>query len=92
MAQNDPAVRSNHRTAAFLAIVAVAWLGMAAWALARGDIVEAVGHVLVAVLAATTAILIGNPSRPRAIQMRIVIGALTLVPIILAIFIASIFF
>lgn len=75
----------------FLALVALMWLGVAVWAITKGDPVEAVGHCFVAALAVLAALLIGNPDRPREVQRRIFIAAMTLVPITLAVYVASIF-
>jgi len=82
----------NRPMTLFLAIVALMWLGIAVWAITKGDPVEAVGHCLVATLAVLAALLINNPDRTKAVQRRIFIAAMTLVPITLAIFVASIFF
>lgn len=91
MTERDPLVRANRRRAAFLVVVALMWLVVAAWAVARGDTVEAIGHVLLAILVVAAAFLISNPYRRQVVQKRVTIGALALVPITLAIFIASIF-
>lgn len=75
----------------FLAIVALMWLGVAVWAIAKGDPLEAVGHCLVATLALLSALLLSNRDRPRKTQRRLFITAMTLVPITLAVYITSIF-
>lgn len=81
----------NRPMALFLAVVSLMWLGVAVWTITKGDPVEAVAHCLVATLAVLAALLIGNPDRPRETQRRIFIAAMTLVPITLAIYVASIF-
>lgn len=91
MAQADSIPRSNRRRAAFLAVMSVMWLGVAALSLVRGQSVEALGYALVAVLAALAAVLIYNPLRPRLTQRRITVTALFLVPITLTIFVISLF-
>jgi len=50
-----------------------------------------VAHCLVATLAVLAALPIGNPDRPRETQRRIFIAAMALVPITLAVYVASIF-
>lgn len=84
--------RESRRMVIVLAVLALAFLGIAVWTLAQGSAVEAVGHSLVAVLAVLAALLVNNPDRTKAVQRRIFIAAMTLVPIILAVFVASIFF
>lgn len=83
--------RDSRRIVIFLAVLAVAFLGVAAWTLAQGSPLEAAGHSLVALLAVLTALLINNPDRPRRAQRRIVIAGMALVPITLTVFVASIF-
>lgn len=92
MAQNDSVVRSNRRIVVLLAVVAVVWLGMVAWAVTRGENVEAVGHAIVACLAVATAYLASDPQRDPAKQRRIMIAAFTLVPIAIVVFVLSWFF
>lgn len=84
--------RESLRMMILLVALALAFLGVAAWTLTKGNPVEAAGHSLVATLAILAALLIINPDRPRKIQRRIFIAAMTLVPIILAVFVVSIFF
>lgn len=83
--------RDSRLTVTLLAVLAVAFLGVAAWTLTQGNPLEAAGHSLVALLAVLAALLINNPDRPRKVQRRIFIAAMTLVPITLTIFVASIF-
>ena len=83
--------RDRRRTVILLATLAVAFLGVAAWTLTKGNPVEAAGHSLVATLAVLTAVLVNNPDRPRRVQRRIFIAAMTLVAITLAVYVASIF-
>lgn len=88
--RDDPLVRTSRRSAIFLAFVAVAWLGVAVWAVTRGAVVEAVAHVLVAILALLAAFLVGDSYRSQATQLRIVLGAAVLVVGTVATFIVSI--
>lgn len=83
--------RESLRMMILLVALALAFLGVAAWTLTQGDPIEAAGHSLVATLAVLAALLIINPDRPRKIQRRISIAAMTLVPIIPAVYVASIF-
>lgn len=91
MTRNDPDVRSANLATALLLLMAFMFVVLAVWTVMKGDLLEAVGHALVAILGLSAAFLLSSPDRPRVIQKRITIGALTLVPIILAIFAVSIF-
>lgn len=84
--------RDSRLIVLLLAILALAFLSVAAWMFVQGNPLEAAGHSLVATLAVLVALLINTPDRPRRVQRWIVIAAMTLVPITLAVFVTSIFF
>lgn len=74
-----------------MAGMAILFLVVALWTLSKGDLLEATGHGLVVILAASAAFLFANPRLSVTTQRRVTVGALTLVPIILTILVASFF-
>lgn len=88
---SDRVLRSSRHRVAFLVVVAVVWLLLAAWEMATGDVFAAIGNVLVAVLAVLAAFVVSDPDRPRATLIRMLVAVVVLVPLTLAAFALSMF-
>lgn len=89
MEKNDQVQRSARQATVVAVLAAVVFAGIAIYTAVQGNLIEAGGHTLVVCLALATAYLAIDPLRDPGKQRRIMIAALTLVPITILVFVLS---
>lgn len=83
--------RRLFRQGAFLCFLAVVWLALSLRAIVQDNPLEGAGWALLSITTALAVLLVVSPERPPAMQRRLFISAMTLVPITLVLFAASLF-